>query len=107
MNTTFGAPFLARSGSGHAGDDSSNVRPITPENALPGLYSFSATRLLLRAGSIAGDTRRAASRSSGEHTRCHSHRARDLREMLAELPISKRKIKSRSDISEASAYRAC
>jgi hypothetical protein len=42
MNRTFGAPSLARSGSGHAGDETSNVRPMTPLNAAPGLYSFKA-----------------------------------------------------------------
>jgi hypothetical protein len=36
---TFGAPSLARVGEGQAGDDSSTVRPITPGNGLPGLYS--------------------------------------------------------------------
>ena len=46
MKMTFGAPSFARSGSGHAGDDLSNVRPITPVNAVPGLYSFSAMVLL-------------------------------------------------------------
>ena len=42
MNNTLGAPSFARSGSGHAGFDTSKVRPITPVNAVPGLYSFSA-----------------------------------------------------------------
>src|SRR6516164_579259 len=41
MNSTFGAPSRARLGSGHAGLDTSKVRPITPENAWPGLYSLS------------------------------------------------------------------
>ena len=40
MNRTFGAPSLARLGSGHAGDDSSTVRPMVPVNADPGRYSF-------------------------------------------------------------------
>src|SRR5262245_30088621 len=42
MNNTFGAPSRARLGAGHAGLDTSKVRPITPENAWPDLYSFSA-----------------------------------------------------------------
>jgi hypothetical protein len=37
---TFGAPSRARSGLGHAGVDTSGVRPITPENAAPDSYSF-------------------------------------------------------------------
>jgi len=41
MNKTLGAPSLARSGSGQEGLDWSNVRPTTPLNALPDLYSFS------------------------------------------------------------------
>src|ERR1700761_9278177 len=41
MISTFAAPASARSGRGHAGLDSSVVRPITPENAVPGSYSFS------------------------------------------------------------------
>src|ERR1700733_585549 len=41
MNSTFGEPASARSGRGHAGLDSSVVRPITPGNAVPGSYSFS------------------------------------------------------------------
>src|SRR5208283_1514318 len=41
MNSTLGAPSPARSGSGQAGDDTSNVRPITPGKAVPGLYSLS------------------------------------------------------------------
>src|SRR5215470_16368351 len=40
-NSTFGAPSRARTGAGHAGLDTSKVRPITPENACPGLYSLS------------------------------------------------------------------
>jgi hypothetical protein len=39
-----GAPSLARSGSGHAGCETSNVLPITPGNAVPGLYSLSAIK---------------------------------------------------------------
>ena len=42
MNRTFGAPWRARSGSGQAGCETSKVRPTTPENALPGLYSLRA-----------------------------------------------------------------
>src|SRR5262249_7954619 len=45
MNRTLGAPSLARSGCGHAGCDTSNVLPITPENAVPSLYSFNAILL--------------------------------------------------------------
>src|SRR5262245_11197854 len=41
MNSTFGAPSRARLGAGHAGSDTSKVRPITPEKAWPGLYSLS------------------------------------------------------------------
>src|SRR5215831_5485997 len=41
MSSTFGAPSRARFGIGHAGCDTSKVRPITPENACPGLYSLS------------------------------------------------------------------
>jgi hypothetical protein len=41
MNNTLGAPALARSGWGQAGEDTSNVRPITPGKAVPGLYSLS------------------------------------------------------------------
>src|SRR5438128_314309 len=40
MKRTFGAPSRARTGTGQAGFDTSNVRPTTPENACPGLYSF-------------------------------------------------------------------
>src|SRR4029450_9386021 len=47
MTTTFGASGIARTGCGHAGLDSSAVLPITPENALPGLYSLNAIGLLL------------------------------------------------------------
>src|SRR3974390_1472460 len=39
MNNTFGEPFGARFGAGHAGLDSSAVRPITPGKRLPGSYS--------------------------------------------------------------------
>jgi hypothetical protein len=42
QKSTFGAPFLARLGSGHAGDESFTIRPIVPGNAAPRLYSFSA-----------------------------------------------------------------
>src|SRR5215470_9895121 len=42
MNKTLGAPSFARSGCGQAGCDTSNVLPITPLNAVPGLYSLSA-----------------------------------------------------------------
>src|SRR5947209_1690126 len=41
MKSTLGAPSRVRSGSGHAGLDSSVVRPIRPGNAVPGLYSSS------------------------------------------------------------------
>ena len=41
MNSTFGDPGSARSGRGHAGLDSSVVRPITPGKAVPGSYSLS------------------------------------------------------------------
>ena len=37
---TLGVPSLARTGCGQAGSDSDTVRPITPGNAVPGLYSF-------------------------------------------------------------------
>jgi hypothetical protein len=43
MNRTFGAPFLARVSAGHAGLDSSAVRPITPGNVAPGSYSTIVT----------------------------------------------------------------
>ena len=36
---TFGAPSRARGGAGHAGLDSSAVRPITPGKAAPSGYS--------------------------------------------------------------------
>ena len=42
MNSTLGAPSWARLGCGQAGVDTSAVRPITPGNVVPGLYSFSA-----------------------------------------------------------------
>jgi hypothetical protein len=42
MNNTLGVPSFALSGCGHAGDDTSNVRPMTPVKAVPGLYSLSA-----------------------------------------------------------------
>src|SRR5215470_7374934 len=41
MNSTFGAPSRARLGAGQAGLDTSKVRPITPGNAWPDLYSLS------------------------------------------------------------------
>jgi hypothetical protein len=44
MNSTFGAPALARNGSGQAGSDTSNVRPMTPLKAVPGLYSLRAIK---------------------------------------------------------------
>src|SRR5258705_235952 len=47
MKRTFGAPSFARSGSGQAGLETSNVRPMTPGNAVPGLYSRSAMLVLL------------------------------------------------------------
>jgi len=40
MKSTLAAPGFARSGSGQDGDETSNVRPMTPLNAAPGLYSF-------------------------------------------------------------------
>jgi len=40
MKSTLGAPSLARTGFGQAGSDRSKVRPITPGNDVPGLYSF-------------------------------------------------------------------
>src|SRR6185436_3231672 len=46
MNSTLGDPGFARSGRGHAGDDSPIVRPITPGNALPGSYSLIAIAAL-------------------------------------------------------------
>src|SRR5262245_39723563 len=42
MNSTFGAPGLARTGAGHAGEDSPMVRPMRPGNVVPGLYSLSS-----------------------------------------------------------------
>src|SRR4051812_41546734 len=45
--STLGDPGLARSGCGHAGDDSPTVRPITPGNAIPGSYSLIAIAVLL------------------------------------------------------------
>src|SRR5262249_34783338 len=47
MNNTLGAPSRARVGAGHAGLDTSKVRPITPGNAWPALYSFSDIDVLL------------------------------------------------------------
>src|SRR5262249_48379538 len=41
MNSTFGAPSRARFGAGHAGFETSKVRPITPGKAWPDLYSLS------------------------------------------------------------------
>src|SRR5436190_23554217 len=42
MKSTLGEPGLARSGAGHAGDDSPMVLPMTPGNAVPGSYSLIA-----------------------------------------------------------------
>lgn len=42
INNTLGAPSFARNGLGHAGDETSNVRPLTPIKAVPGLYSLGA-----------------------------------------------------------------
>ena len=42
-----GAPSFARNRSGQAGSDTSKVRPLTPLNAVPGLYSLRATKILL------------------------------------------------------------
>src|SRR5689334_12123953 len=47
MNSTLGAPFGARTGAGHAGVDSSAVRPITPGKGVPDGYSFSGMATLL------------------------------------------------------------
>src|SRR6516225_5161732 len=52
MKRTFGAPGRARFGAGHAGFDTSNVRPMTPGNAWPGLYSLSAMFPSLRIRSV-------------------------------------------------------
>ena len=41
MKTTFGAASGARFGLGHAGVDSPIVRPMTPGNVVPGVYSVS------------------------------------------------------------------
>ncbi|MGW4090274.1 hypothetical protein [Nocardia sp. NPDC004750] len=41
MNTKFGAPGAARTGCGHAGFDTSVVRPMIPGKAVPRLYSSS------------------------------------------------------------------
>src|SRR5579863_1061511 len=46
MNMTLGEPSFALTGSGQAGLETSKVRPMTPENAVPDLYSFKATRFL-------------------------------------------------------------
>ncbi len=40
ITMTFGVPADARFGAGHAGDDSSSVRPITPGNSVAGSYSM-------------------------------------------------------------------
>jgi hypothetical protein len=45
MKSTLGAPFFERGGSGQAGSDLSKVRPTTPVNAVPGLYSLSDIKL--------------------------------------------------------------
>src|SRR5436305_1878745 len=50
MNITFGAPFGARTATGHAGVDSSAVRPMTPGNDVPAGYSFNGISTLLIAG---------------------------------------------------------
>src|SRR5580765_5943895 len=42
MKRMLGAPSFARRGSGQAWLDTSNVRPMTPVKAVPGLYSLSA-----------------------------------------------------------------
>src|SRR5262245_47987170 len=42
MNNTFGDPGFARTGEGHAGEDSPIVRPMRPGNVVPGGYSFSS-----------------------------------------------------------------
>src|SRR5215475_9223563 len=42
MNSTLGAPGFARTGAGHAGEDSPIVRPMRPGNVVPGLYSLSS-----------------------------------------------------------------
>src|SRR5262249_61342710 len=42
MNRTFGAPGFARTGAGHAGEDSPIVRPMRPGNVVPGGYSLSS-----------------------------------------------------------------
>ena len=57
MNSTFGAPFGARTGAGHAGVDSSAVRPITPGKAVPDGYSFSGISTLLFADHVARASR--------------------------------------------------
>src|SRR5271165_4922326 len=46
MNMTLGAPSFALTGSGQAGLETSKVRPMTPVNAVPDLYSFKAIRFL-------------------------------------------------------------
>jgi hypothetical protein len=45
MKRTFGEPSLALRGIGQAGLDLSTVRPITPENWLPDLYSFKGKKI--------------------------------------------------------------
>jgi hypothetical protein len=40
MKRTFGDPFGALAGAGHAGLDSSTVRPTTPGKRPPGSYSI-------------------------------------------------------------------
>lgn len=47
MDSTLGAPSFARNRSGQAGSDTSKVRPLTPLNAVPGLYSLRAIKILL------------------------------------------------------------
>src|ERR1044071_6549965 len=48
MKRTLGEPGLARIGRGHAGVDSSTVRPRTPGNAEPRSYSLSGIAVLFR-----------------------------------------------------------
>ena len=42
MKSTLGAPSFARFGAGQAGLDTSAVRPMTPGNVVPRLYSMIA-----------------------------------------------------------------
>ena len=77
MNTTFGVPFGARTGAGHAGVDSSAVRPITPGKAVPDGYSFSGISTLL--GRVIG----APSISVAGRPAHHPHRM--IRESIPDL----------------------